>query len=161
KFLVYASGYFKVWIDGKLVLDRWRQNWNPWTDKFTVNIINGEKHSINIEWIPQDGGYMAVKHLDPLGVEEQNQLSLFSEVGDEIDYYFIHGDNADDVISGYRTLTGKAPIPPKWAFGFWQSRERYTSQNELMDVVKEYRKRRIPIDNIVLDWQYWEDPQWG
>jgi alpha-D-xyloside xylohydrolase len=161
KFLVYASGYFKVWMDGQLLLDKWRQNWNPWTNKFTTQVKKGEKHSIKIEWNPDYGGYMAVKHLNPLSEQEQNKLALSSEVGDEINYYFIKGDNADEVISGYRTLTGKAPIVPRWAMGYWQSRERYRSQEELIDVVKEYRKRNIPLDNIVLDWQYWEDPKWG
>jgi alpha-D-xyloside xylohydrolase len=160
KFLVYASGYFKVWVDDKLILDKWRQNWNPWSNKFTTNVKKGEKHKLKIEWI-SEGGYLAVKHLDPVPVEQQNDLSLSSEVADKIDYYFIHGKNADDVISGYRLVTGKAPIVPSWAMGFWQSRERYRSQNELIDVVKEYRKRNIPLDNIVLDWQYWEDPKWG
>ena len=160
KFLVYASGYFKVWVDGNLIMDKWRQNWNPWTNKFTTEIKKGEKHTVKIEW-NTDGGYMTVKHLDPLPVAEQSKLSLSSEVGDNIDYYFIKGGNADEVIHGYRELTGKAPIVPKWALGFWQSRERYRSQKELVDIVKEYRKRNIPLDNIVLDWQYWEDPKWG
>jgi alpha-D-xyloside xylohydrolase len=160
KFLVYASGYFKVWIDGKLIMDKWRQNWNPWTNKFNVDIHKGEKHNIKIEWICE-GGYLAVKHLDPLSADEQNKLTLSSEVADDINYYFIKGNSADAVIKGYRTLTGKAPIVPVWAMGFWQSRERYRNQKELVDVVKEYRKRNIPLDNIVLDWQYWEDPKWG
>lgn len=160
KFLLYSSGYFKVWIDGELILDKWRQNWNPWTNKFKVPIQPGEKHAIKIEWICQ-GGYMGLKHLDPLPGREQSKLRLSSEIGDEIIYYFIAGESADDVISGYRTLTGKAPIVPKWAMGFWQSRERYRSQEELIGVVEEYRKRKIPLDNIVLDWQYWEDPKWG
>jgi alpha-D-xyloside xylohydrolase len=160
KFQVYASGYFKVWVDGKLIFDKWRQNWNPWTNKFTTDIKGGEKHSLKIEWI-SEGGYFSIRHLDPLPAEEQARLSLASEVGDEIDYYFIHGANADDVIKGYRELTGKAPIVPKWAMGFWQSRERYRNQEEMVGVVREYRKRGIPLDNIVLDWQYWEDPKWG
>jgi alpha-D-xyloside xylohydrolase len=161
KFLVYASGYFKVWVDNTLIMDKWRQGWNPWTNKFNVNTKKGEKHQIRIEWIPDGGAYIAVKHLDPFPAEEQSRLSLWSEVADQIDYYFIKGDNADDVISGYRTLTGKAPIVPKWALGYWQSRERYKTQQEMVGVVKEYRKRGIPLDNIVLDWQYWEDPKWG
>jgi alpha-D-xyloside xylohydrolase len=160
KFLVYSSGYFKVWINGKLIMDKWRQNWNPWTNKFTVPVRKGDRHSIRIEWKPE-GGFMAVKHLDPLPGDEQNKLTISSEVADQIDYYFIKGDNADDVIKGYRTLTGKAPIVPKWALGFWQSRERYRNQKEVLDVVQEYRSRKIPLDNIVLDWQYWEDPKWG
>lgn len=160
KFLMYSSSYFKVWIDGKLILDKWRQNWNPWTNKFNVQIRKGEKHTLKIEWIP-NGGYMSLKHLDPLPPSEQSKLSLWSEAGDNINYYFIKGSNADEVIAGYRKLTGKAPIVPKWALGFWQSRERYRNQKDLIDVVKEYRKRHIPLDNIVLDWQYWKDPDWG
>jgi alpha-D-xyloside xylohydrolase len=160
KFLVYASNYFKVWVDDKLTLDKWRQNWNPWINKFSVPVKAGEMHTLKVEWYP-DGGYMAVKHLDPLPAAEQSKLSLWSEAGDNVNYYFIKGNNADEVIAGYRKLTGKAPIPPKWAFGFWQSRERYRNQKELIDVVKEYRKRHIPLDNIVLDWQYWKDPDWG
>lgn len=161
KFLVYASGYFKVWIDDKLIMDKWRQNWNPWTNKFTTRIRKSGKHKIRIEWIPDGGTYMSVRHLDPLAPEEQNKLSLSSEAGNNIDYYFIRGDNADDVIRGYRHLSGKAPIAPKWAMGFWQSRERYRTQEEILGVVREYRRRNIPLDNIVLDWQYWEDPEWG
>jgi alpha-D-xyloside xylohydrolase len=161
KFQVYASGYSKVWIDDELILDKWRQGWNPWTNKFSVNIKQGEKHKIKIEWNPDGGAYLAVKHLDPITEEEQKRLSFYSEVGDAINYYFVKGNDADDVIHGYRTLTGKAPIVPKWAMGFWQSRERYNTQEELVNTVKEYRKRKIPLDNIVLDWRYWEDPKWG
>lgn len=161
KFLVYSSGYIKVWVDGALVIDKWRQNWNPWTNKFNVDVKPGEKHTLKIEWKPDDAGYLGVKHLDPYAQDEQSRLSLASEVGDEINYYFIKGNNADEVINGYRTITGKASIVPKWAMGFWQSRERYRNQQEMVDVVKEYRKRNIPLDNIVLDWQYWEDPKWG
>jgi alpha-D-xyloside xylohydrolase len=160
KFLVYASGYFKVWVNDELIFDKWRQNWNPWTNKFTVNHQPGKRDKIKVEW-KCDGGYMAMKVLPPWETAHQSNLNLSSEAGDQIDYYFIHGANADEVISGYRHLTGKAPIPPKWAFGFWQSRERYRNQRELVDVIKEYRKRKIPIDNIVLDWQYWRDPNWG
>jgi len=82
-------------------------------------------------------------------------------MGDQIDYYFIRGNNADDVIKGYRTITGKSQVMPKWAMGFWQSRERYKTQDELLDAVKEYRKRNIPLDNIVLDWSYWPQDAWG
>lgn len=71
---------------------------------------------------------------------------------DYSDYYFIHGKSMDEIVSGYRTINGKAPILPKWAFGFWQSSERYKSQSELIDVVSEYRNRNIPPDNIVLGW---------
>ena len=67
-------------------------------------------------------------------------------MGDEIDYYFVSGHSMDDVISGYRRLTGKSQIMPKWAMGYWQSRERYKTQDEILGVLKEFRKRQIPID---------------
>jgi alpha-D-xyloside xylohydrolase len=161
KFVLYASGYFKLWIDGQLIMDKWRQEWNPWYHKFSIDMSNGEKHKIKLEWTPRGITYIALKHLDPIKNDEQNKLSLFSEVGNQIDYYFIYGSNADEVISGYRQITGKAPIMPKWAMGLWQSRERYVSQEQLLDVVNEFRQRKIPLDNIVLDWQYWEPDKWG
>lgn len=160
KFQLYASNYFKVWVDDSLILDKWRQNWNPWTNKFNVEVKGSEQHRLKVEWLP-DGGYLSLKHLDPLPEAEQQGLSFAFEVGNEINYYFIAGNSADKVISGYRTLTGQATLPPKWALGFWQSRERYRNQKELVDVVETYRRLGIPMDNIVLDWQYWKDPDWG
>jgi alpha-D-xyloside xylohydrolase len=67
----------------------------------------------------------------------------------------------DEVIAGYRSLTGKAPIMPKWAYGFWQSRQRYETQDQLLSVLREYRRRGLPLDNIVQDWDYWPEDQWG
>jgi alpha-D-xyloside xylohydrolase len=67
----------------------------------------------------------------------------------------------DEVIAGYRHLSGKAPIMPLWSFGFWQSRERYKTQAEIEAVAAEFRKRKIPIDNIVQDWSYWAENDWG
>ena len=87
--------------------------------------------------------------------------SFWSDVADGIDYYFVYGPELDDVVSGYRTLTGSAPMFPKWAFGYWQSKERYRSFDELIEVVAEYRDRGIPIDNIVQDWRYWGDLGWS
>ena len=82
-------------------------------------------------------------------------------MGNVIDYYFIYGNSMDEVISGYRTLTGKAQIMPKWAMGFWQSREKYNTRRELLDVLYEFRRRRIPLDNIVIDWNHWPENAWG
>ena len=78
-----------------------------------------------------------------------------SEVGEAIDYYFIYGGNADGVIAGIRALTGRVPMLPMWSYGFMQSRERYKSSKELLDVLHGYRERNIPIDCIIQDWQYW------
>ncbi len=162
KFRLYSAGYAKVWVDGKLIVDRWRQSWNPSTSLFTINMEKGKKYAIKIYWNP-DGGesYIGLHCLKPLPDNEQNQLTLYSEAASQINYYFIKGNNIDSVISGYRQITGKAPIMPKWAMGFWQSRERYKTQDEILNTVAEYRQRQIPLDNIVLDWQYWPENKWG
>ena len=81
--------------------------------------------------------------------------SFKSDVGECIDYYFMVGDNADGVIAEMRDLTGQAPMFPLWTFGFWQSKERYKSQDETVDVVQKYRDLGVPIDGIIQDWQYW------
>lgn len=87
--------------------------------------------------------------------DDQETTSFRSEVGDCIDYYFINGNNADGVIAGMRSLTGQVPMFPLWTFGFWQSKERYKSQDELVNVVKKYRDIGVPLDGIIQDWQYW------
>jgi alpha-D-xyloside xylohydrolase len=160
KFRVYASSYIKVWIDGDLEVDRWRQNWNPWYYNLDLEMRPGERHRVRVEWLP-NGGYFRLLHLDPLPEPERNALSLSSEVGRALDYYFVAGNDLHDVIAGYRELTGPAVLLPRWAYGFWQSRQRYTTQDELLTVLREYRRRHIPIDNIVLDWFYWREDQWG
>lgn len=162
KFKLWAAGYYKVWVDGELLFDRWRQCWNPWFVKFNIDMEPGVKHQLKIEWKPDaDVSYIGLSYLDGSYADKQEKLSLSSEDGKQIDYYFIYGSNADEVISGYRELTGKAPIVPAWALGLWQSRERYKTQDELLDVVREYRRREIPLDNIVLDWNYWPQDKWG
>ena len=87
--------------------------------------------------------------------DNEQQTSFESEVGDCIDYYFMYGKNADGVIASMRQLTGQAPMFPLWTYGFWQSRERYKSQDELLGVVKKFRELEVPIDGIIQDWQYW------
>ena len=86
---------------------------------------------------------------------------LYTEADYEMDYYFIYGSDMDGVIRGYRRLTGKATMLPKWSYGFIQSQERYETACELIDVVKEHRKRNIGLDCIVLDWCSWEGELWG
>ncbi len=162
-FKLYYAGYTKVWLNGELVVpERWRTAWNPNTYKFAKELEAGKRYPVKLEWKP-DGGisYIGLKALSPRPEEEQNALSLWSEMGDQIDYYFIRGNNTDEVISGYRSLTGKSQIMPKWAMGYWQSRERYKTSDELLEAVNEYRKRNIPLDNIVLDWFYWPEDSWG
>lgn len=94
----------------------------------------------------------------PTVFEDTPENTTFtSEVGDGVDYYFMAGTNADGVIANMRSLTGQAPMFPLWTYGFWQSKERYQSQDELVDVVEKYRELGVPLDGIIQDWQYWGD----
>lgn len=87
--------------------------------------------------------------------DNEESTSFQSEVGQGIDYYFLAGNNADGVVALMRDLTGQAPMFPLWTYGYWQSKERYKSQDEMVGVVRQYRDLRVPIDGIIQDWQYW------
>ncbi len=174
RFSHYYSGYQKVFVDGKSVYTEdvlnkgtdeqeiWRTAWNPNARKFAVELEAGKTYPIRIEWKP-DGGeaYCGLRALEPVDEAEQKKLSLWSEMSQQLDYYFVAGTNTDEVISGYRTLTGKAQIMPEWLLGYWQSRERYKTQDEILAALDGFRDRHLPIDNIVMDWNYWVDDQWG
>jgi alpha-D-xyloside xylohydrolase len=160
EFKMYSSGYARLSLDGEILLDRWRQNWNPWFHNASVDLEAGREYRLALDWTPQ-GGYLRLLHYAPRPAVETRRLSIASETGKAVDYFVVIGDTADQIISGYRHLTGKATLLPRWAYGFWQSRERYTTQEELLENLEAYRARGIPIDNIVLDWFYWPEDAWG
>lgn len=90
------------------------------------------------------------------------QETSMESLGDCSDYYFMYGVSANGVIAQMRNLTGQAPMFPLWSYGYWQSKERYKNQQELMDVVAKYRKLNVPLDGIIQDWQYWgKDNLWN
>ncbi|MDR0939528.1 MAG: DUF5110 domain-containing protein [Mediterranea sp.] len=163
KFILYYAGYTKVYVGGQLVVpERWRTAWNPNSYKFALPMEAGKRVSLRVEWQPDgDKSYCGLQALAPVDDEEQGRQSWWTEMARQLDYYFIAGRDMDQVISGYRALTGKAPIMPKWAMGYWQSRERYKTSAELVGTVREFRERKIPLDNIVLDWFYWPEDSWG
>ncbi|WP_308366301.1 MULTISPECIES: TIM-barrel domain-containing protein [unclassified Microbulbifer] len=78
-----------------------------------------------------------------------------------VDYYFMAGDDMDDVVSAYRDLTGDAPMYPKQAFGLFMSKERYPTQERIVEVARTFREEGFPLDYIVQDWQYWGGGTWG
>ncbi len=88
-------------------------------------------------------------------------MTFRSEKGDAVDYYFLYGPEPTRVIAEYRDFTGAAPLLPRWAYGFWQCRERYSSQQQILDTAAEFRKRKIPVDVLVQDWQYWGKYGWN
>lgn len=161
--ILYYAGYVKVYVGDSLVVpERWRTAWNPNSYKFTVRMEKGQREALRVEWQP-DGGtsYCGLRVAVPQQDGEQAMTSVWSEMAPYMDYYFIAGRSIDSVISSYRRLTGRAQVMPRWALGFWQSRERYKTQDEVLSTLAEFRRRRIPVDNIVQDWNYWEDDEWG
>jgi alpha-D-xyloside xylohydrolase len=102
----------------------------------------------------------AVTDVD-VGKTDGKILAWTSEVGRAVDYYFMFGPAADDLIRDYRELTGAAPLMPKWLWGFWQCKNRYQTQEEITGIVSEYRKLGVPLDGIIQDWHYWTDGEWG
>ena len=83
-------------------------------------------------------------------------LSFESMAGDQVDYYLLYGPETDRIIHEYRTMTGHAPLFPQWAYGLFQSKDRYSSQAEILDIANQYRSRHIPMDAIVQDWFWWK-----
>ena len=162
-FIQYYAGFQSTVVDGVEVMSRrWRPAWNPNSYKFTVHLEAGKPTPLKIEWEPDgDVSYIGLRVAPLETPEQESRLTFWSEFEPQADYYFIAGDNYDGVIKGYRQLTGKAQVMPKWALGFWQSRERYSTQEDLVETLAEMRRRHIPVDNIVQDWQYWPEDQWG
>ena len=162
-FIQYYAGFQRTFIDkAEVMSERWRPAWNPNSCKYTVRLSEGVKVPIRVEWDPDgDVSYFGLRVAPLRSPEDESRLTFSSEFEPSLDYYFIAGGTYDGVIGGYRRLTGKAPVMPKWALGFWQSRERYSTQEDLVETLREMRRRHIPVDNIVQDWQYWKDDQWG
>ena len=162
-FILYYAGYVKVFLGGEeVVKERWRTAWNPNSYKFSFDMKQGQKYDLRIEWRP-DGGtsYCGLRAYAPVSKEQQDKLTMWNEMVPESDYYFIAGDDMDGVIQGLHGLVGGANMLPKWAMGFWQSREHYQNQNEVVQTVREFRRRGIGMDNIVQDWNYWKEDAWG
>jgi alpha-D-xyloside xylohydrolase len=139
-------------IDGTPYIDQTNQ-WLPPAASKIINLKAGE-HSIQVLCKSSNKPRLTWK---PTG----NETVLRSINAKSLDYIVFFGKNADDVIASYRNLSGNVPMLPLWAYGFWQCRERYTSGNHLVQTVEEFRKRKLPVDVIVQDWQYWGKHGWG
>ncbi len=158
-FQAYSNGGIKFTLDGKTVIDHWRQSWLPGDDVVRVPLVAGRPYKIRLDWTKDQGAnimrlFWKTPSADPA-------TSLWSQVGDKEDYDFVYGPSMDTVVAGYRRLTGAASLMPRWAYGLWQSRERYQTQQQSLDVVDGFRSRGIPFDTIVQDWFYWPANAWG
>jgi alpha-D-xyloside xylohydrolase len=121
-----------------------------------LNMVQGNTDDY-IPFFQSNKGYgLFWDNNSPTIFEDRPESTSFkSDVGDGVDYYFMYGGNADGVIACMRDLTGQAPMFPLWTYGYWQSKERYKSQDEVVGVIKKYRELGVPLDGIIQDWQYW------
>jgi alpha-D-xyloside xylohydrolase len=141
-----------VVIDGKPCIDI-SNFWLPPTADALVDLKAGE-HQVQLVCKSSNKPKVSWKRID-------NRTTFRSPNATMLDYIVFYGPSADSVIATYRNLSGNAPMFPLWAYGFWQCRERYTSAANLVETVKEFRNRNIPMDVIVQDWQYWGKNGWG
>ena len=159
QFQAFSASGLKLWVDNELVMDHWRQGWLPWFDVAKVHLTAGRPGRLKLEWSKdQDPATVRLRWKTP---NPSADTALWSEVGGGVDYYFVHGPEPEQIIAGYRQLTGDAPMMPRWAYGLWQCRERYKTAQEITNVLAGFRDRGIPLDNIVQDWQYWKLDTWG
>jgi alpha-D-xyloside xylohydrolase len=141
-----------VTIDGRPILDQTNM-WLPPTAGTLVELKTGE-HQVQVVCKSDNTTKLSWKLKD-------NFTTFRSPNAKMLDYIVFYGPSADSVIATYRNVSGNAPLFPKWAYGYWQCRERYTSGKQLVETVKEFRKRNLPMDVIVQDWQYWGSKGWG
>lgn len=162
-----ADDGVRLWIDGKQVIDDWNAAATR-KNAARVNLEAGKHYSIKMEFFQnQYDSIIQLRWIKPESKPAKPEpgkpvdISLYAEVAKGIDYYFMAGPNADEVIAGYRHLTGDAPLYGKWVYGYWQCKEHYATRQELIDAAEGFRSRNIPIDNIIQDWQYWGRLPWG
>jgi alpha-D-xyloside xylohydrolase len=157
---LFANAAVRLWLDGRVVIDDWRSWWLPWRGVARVRLDPGRRYRVRLEYTDVEGEAETVQLRWKTPAPTTN-TSLWSEVGDGVDYYFCYGPELDRVIAGYRRVTGRAAMPPRYAFGYWQSRNRYSTSQQSLDAVDEFRRRQIPLDVIVQDFMYWQPDQWG
>ena len=140
-----------LYIDDEPVL--YQENfWLPPSADVRVNLTPG-RHTIRV---------VATKGEPTLRVRKVDDVTtLRSPHAHSLDYVVFAGANSDEILAAYRDVTGHAPMLPRWAYGFWQCRERYTSQQDLLENARTYRERKLPVDVMVQDWQYWPQDQWA
>ncbi|MFR9651956.1 MAG: TIM-barrel domain-containing protein [Rikenellaceae bacterium] len=149
--------------DVKLIFDQdtvinYQTMWFPDSFSGRADLVAGKEYEVTfIDTGAQVDG--EVLYSEP----DYNRTRFSNLHGESIGYYIIAGETPAEVVGEYSSLTGKAPLFPLSAYGFWQCREAYKTQEQLLDNAKEYRKRGIPVDNIVQDWDYWSSgraPEW-
>ena len=166
-FNTFTTHKIKLWVNDSLIVDG--HNTAELYLKGKIYLEANKKYNIRYEWQKDvddklhepSNGAVQLRWSPPAKESYDKGITMWSEVGDMVDYYFVYGPNMDNVISGYRHLTGKATILPRWAYGFWHSHIGINTQKEYLEMIDEFRNRQIPIDVIVQDLGYWGNYPWG
>lgn len=165
-FNTFTTHNIRLWVDDRLIVDGYGSS-NLYL-KGSIDLKANTRYRIKYEWqrsskdpIHEKGNGAVQLRWSPPAQEYYDGINIESEVGDGIDYYFIYGPDMDQVIRGYRTLTGTAPLLPKWAYGYWHSHINIQSQKEYLGLIDEFRNRKIPLDVLVQDLNYWVPYPWG
>jgi alpha-D-xyloside xylohydrolase len=153
-----ADDGVRVWIDGQLVIDDWYSR-AARTDTANIYLAANSMHSIRVDYY--QNLYTATVNLSWILPSDTSTITWTSDAANSIDYYFMYGPEFDNVIAGYRGLTGTPPLFGKWAWGFWQCKNAYTNQQQILGVITNYQSLNIPIDGIIQDWGYWTPNPWG
>jgi alpha-D-xyloside xylohydrolase len=154
----HAELWSKLWGSYESFYGLGQHQAGVWNYRGEVVDISQDNTNISIPFLLSNNGYGIFwnnSSRSRFNNRFLNALYLSSEVADVLDYYFLYGPEFDKIISGYRELTGAPPMFGKWAYGFWQCKNKYNSQEELLGVAHKYRQLHIPADNIVQDWFWW------
>ncbi len=146
-----GRGKLQLSVNDEKVIDL-KNMWLPWSAGGKIHLAANTTYRVTAA----TGGNTQLFARPP-----SDMMGFRSQAGEMVDYYFIYGPAPKEVIAQYREFTGTAPLLPRWAYGFWQCRERYSSQQQILDTAAEFRKRQIPLDVLVQDWQYWGKYGWN
>ena len=154
----HAEVYFGIYGSHEGLYGLGQHQAGVWNYRGETVQLEQENTEIAIPLLVSTNGY-GIFWNNPSRSEVNNRfvhsLYLTAEVADQVDYYFLYGPEADDIIGHYRELTGEVPLFGRWAYGFWQCKNKYQSQKEVEGVAAKYRELQIPVDNIVQDWFWW------
>ena len=153
-----AESFFNVYGSHEALYGLGQHQAGVWNYRGESVDISQDNSNISVPFLVSSKGYGLYWNNDSrsrFNNRFANYMYVTSEVADVIDYYFFYGPDLDKVIADYRELTGQAPMFGRWAYGFWQCKNRYKSQDEILGVAKKYRELHIPADNIVQDWFWW------
>jgi alpha-D-xyloside xylohydrolase len=154
-----AESFFNIYGSHEALYGLGQHQAGVWNYRGESVDITQDNSNISVPFLVSSKGYGIYWNNDSrsrFNNRFANYMYVSSEVADVIDYYFFYGPDLDRVVGDYRDLTGQAPMFGRWAYGFWQCKNRYKSQDEILGVAKKYREMHIPVDNIVQDWFWWK-----